>query len=630
MRKKDEAMPELMTLRQASEILKCHPNTLRIWDKSGLLKAVRYGARGNRRYKRKDIIQLIEGNVEVAPPEKYKEEKNEVEILKRKLEEQENSASFINEANRLLHSSLDYSTTLQNVAKLIVPRLADWCILDALVGNMYERIAVVHKNPKKRKYAEKLHLDFPPDTSAAGGVGKVLRTGISEFHSTVSSSVALKAARNNKKLLALDRNLGLNSLMIVPMKARGNILGSISFVIDDSNRRYTRKDLKVAQELARQAAIAVDNARLYQEAQYNQEILKLNEDRFGIILSNIRDYAIVLIDTLGRIVDWNEGAQRVVGYEEDEVVGQNLALLFTPEDRGKNIPAKELKIAKDTGRAEDNRWMLKRDGTKFFANGVTTAFHDNKGNLRGFVKVMRDETEQKLAEERKDEFISMASHELKNPVASIKAYTQLLLRRVEKKGDTDLMEYMQRIDDRVDNLTTLITDLLDLTKIRSGKLEYRKEYFDFDEFIEETLKDTRHTIKTHTIEKKGKTGRIIYGDKSRIGQALINLITNAMRYSEDGKKIIVHLAKKDRCVQLGVQDFGIGIAKDNQQKIFDAFYQIKDPSLGSTKGLGIGLFICSEVVRAHQGKIWVESNIGKGSTFYFTLPYKNSSKKKKT
>ncbi len=221
---------------------------------------------------------------------------------------------------------------------------------------------------------------------------------------------------------------------------------------------------------------------------------------------------------------------------------------------------------------------------------------------------------------KKDDFLSTASHELKTPVTSLKAYTQLLQMDAKESGDAKNEMMLGRMNTQIDKLTLLITDLLDTSKINNGKLAYKKSVLKLNELVKETVDQMQSVITSHKIIIEKNSSADIYADKERINQVLNNLLTNAIKYCPGCKKLIVNLETDNQNAIFSVEDFGEGIAKEEDDKIFDRFYRISGKNLHTYPGLGLGLYISKEIIEKHHGKIWMESEIGKGSTFYFSLP----------
>jgi signal transduction histidine kinase len=223
-------------------------------------------------------------------------------------------------------------------------------------------------------------------------------------------------------------------------------------------------------------------------------------------------------------------------------------------------------------------------------------------------------------QQQKDDFIGIASHELKTPVTSIKAYTQVLERMLEKKGDTKEAAMIGRMDVQINRLSSLISDLLDVTKINSGRLQFNDNVFDFNQHVKELIEDLKPMTGKHEfVENFSPTG-FVNGDKERIGQVITNLITNAIKYSPQADKIIINVNSKNNEAVLSVQDFGIGIAQGNLEKVFEQFYRVSGDMQHTFPGLGLGLYISSEIIKREGGRIWVNSIEGEGSTFCFALP----------
>ena len=236
------------------------------------------------------------------------------------------------------------------------------------------------------------------------------------------------------------------------------------------------------------------------------------------------------------------------------------------------------------------------------------------------IKFATDITERKEAERRKDDFLSMASHELRTPITSVKAYTQILQRTFEKEGKKEPVLYLEKMDAQINKLTKLIVNLLDVSRMQANKLIFTEEAFDFDVLVQETVENIQRTTPRHHIQVDGYTGRTVVGDRDRLGQVLVNLLMNAVKYSPRSDTVLVHLSAFDEQLTVRVQDFGIGIPKHQQAKIFERFYRVYDNNDTTYPGLGIGLYVAHEIIARHEGTLSVESVEGEGSTFSFSLP----------
>ncbi len=225
-------------------------------------------------------------------------------------------------------------------------------------------------------------------------------------------------------------------------------------------------------------------------------------------------------------------------------------------------------------------------------------------------------------ERKRNEFIGMVVHELKTPITSLKGYAQLLHKRCLRTGDEQTAQFASRMDTQITKLTSLVDDFLDVTRLAEGKLQFVEDSFPFDTLVEEIIQEIQLINERQTIHHENKTHKTIWGDRTRIGQVITNLLTNAMKYAPDAASILVKTSSTTETVTLCVQDFGPGIPKNLQNKIFDPFYRIANNQQASASGLGLGLHIAAEIIKRQEGHIWVESEEGKGATFCFTLPIK--------
>lgn len=608
------------------------------------------------------------------------------------------------------------------------------------------------------------------------------------------------------------------------------------------------------------------------------ESFRTSDTFFQQIVDSLEEYAVFTTDTAGYISSWNSGATRILGYQEKEIIGKNSAILFTPEDRKKGEPEKELKTAERNGKANDMRWHVRRGNKLFWASGRVFPLYDSEGNLRGFTKIMRDLTDRKKNEEtekrfqsiienssdgvrmidekgniiyaspsterilgytrdeyinqkiltlihpddrkqykavmkkglsnprkriyltyrikhkngeyrwmegvgvnllsdpavravvsnfrditdrkaaedekervlnqfkavlkqlpagviiaeaktgkftlvndqvptilrtkdvfansykdynnyprfhpdgskytprewplaramrtgevtsneeikilrgdgtfgyiltsgapitnsegkiiagvstfiditemkqietRKDEFVSLASHELKTPTTSLNLFADLLKKQVKDGKYDKADESATKIKNQTRKLTELVNDLLDVSRIETGKLKFQFEQFNVHELLQDIIEDMQYTTPKHTFICKAHKELVVQADKYRIFQVLTNLLTNAIKYSPEGRSIIISAVKKNDFIQVSVSDQGIGIDKHQHEKIFEKLYQVSEAKTKAFPGLGMGLFISKGIITSHGGTMWVESKgKNKGSTFHFTLPIK--------
>lgn len=240
---------------------------------------------------------------------------------------------------------------------------------------------------------------------------------------------------------------------------------------------------------------------------------------------------------------------------------------------------------------------------------------------------IEDITEKKQIDRQKDDFISIASHELKTPVTSMKLYAQLLQKHPLLTNDKKASDMLSKMDIQMNRLTELVASFMNVYKLGSGKLRLNKTHFELSKLVTEVVANLQYTVTSHTIMQDGDIKAKVFADNARMNQVLVNLISNAIKYSPDAEKVKVSLSKTNEFVTVSIQDFGMGIPNDEQSRIYERFFRAKGKKEGKIPGLGLGLFISCEIIKQHGGKLWVKSTEEKGSTFFFTLPLKSKKSK---
>jgi len=313
--------------------------------------------------------------------------------------------------------------------------------------------------------------------------------------------------------------------------------------------------------------------------------------------------------------------KQMLGYRVDEwLKTPNFWLkIVHPEDR-ERAGAEAAQTYSRGGEGQSRFRWLKKNGQSIWVEAHTRVVKSSKGKAVGMRGVVIDISELKRLEQRKDDFITIASHELKTPITTLKLFTQVVSRRLAVNGPADIQKPVARINTQLDRLTKLINDLLDVSKIQAGKLEFNYARFDISELIHEAVDTVQRLSDTHTISVEGVTKKIITADRDRIEQVLINLLTNALKYSSGANKIVVRSSSSSDEITVAVQDFGIGIPVSEHDKIFGRFYRGQSHSRDTYPGLGIGLYISAQIIARHGGKVWVDSKKNRGSTFFFSLP----------
>jgi PAS domain S-box-containing protein len=341
-------------------------------------------------------------------------------------------------------------------------------------------------------------------------------------------------------------------------------------------------------------------------------------------ITNATPTALWMSDEKGNVSYVNQTWIDWTGHSYEENLGDGWLQFIFPED-SQRVREKLLNDVSAQTLYEAEFRLSHSDGTIHWCIANGQPQYRNDGSFSGYIGACIDITEQKHLQQQKDDFIGIASHELKTPVTSIKGYAQVLEKMLQKKGHTTEAMMMSRMDNQIRRLTALIGDLLDVTKINSGKLQFNDAEFDFNPMVKELVEDLQRTTERHTLVENFGESAIVYGDKERIGQVIANLITNAIKYSPASDKIIIHTTIKDGEMTLCVQDYGIGIPGDKLGNVFEQFYRVSGDMQHTFPGLGLGLYISSEIIKREGGRIWVTSREGEGSTFCFALPVSENS-----
>lgn len=376
-------------------------------------------------------------------------------------------------------------------------------------------------------------------------------------------------------------------------------------------------------------AIAAGLNTLSEELGFYISKLQESEERFRLIVESVKDYAIFIIDPEGHIVSWNKGAENIKGYTSEEIIGKHISVFYTPEEIERGEPQYNLKMALENGHHESIGWRVRKSGSQFWADVILTPLFDESKKLKGYVKITRDISEQKKAEaklnERSEElarsnqeleqFAYVASHDLQEPLRMVNSYVQLLSNRYKDKLDKDANEFIAFAVDGSNRMRALIQSLLEYSRVNRVK---PFERIDTNEVVKEVERDLTNIITENNAVIKVDKLPVIIGDTVLIGQLFQNLIINAIKFKgPQNPEIIISGKKINNEYLFSVKDNGIGIKKEYLEKIFIIFQRLHGAN--QYPGTGIGLAICKKIVARHGGKIWVESEPGKGSTFYFTI-----------
>jgi len=368
------------------------------------------------------------------------------------------------------------------------------------------------------------------------------------------------------------------------------------------------------------ADIAID---VTEEALLNQKI-KRSEAEFRELV-NFMPHKISLADAEGNAVFYNQNWLDYVGKKLEDFVAEPWTAKIHPEE--KEEVEKIVAGCLATGGDLDKDIRLRnKDGGYEWHICRATAIRDENNKITSWLSSCTQIHKIKKEEQRKGDFLKLVSHELKTPVTSIKGYVQLLLSMLPKDNNESdkklvIKPYLNRIETQVERLIRLISEMLDLSRIEQQELQLKKENFSLNEQVENIIDDITYSNKDVQIELEHQCECSIYADKDRIGQVIINFVTNALKYSPESNKVQIKVYhEQPDNVAISVKDFGIGIAKKEQEKIFKRFYRVAGNKDDTYAGFGIGLYLSNEIIQRHHGKIFVKSDIGKGSEFTFILP----------
>jgi PAS domain S-box-containing protein len=383
----------------------------------------------------------------------------------------------------------------------------------------------------------------------------------------------------------------------------------------------------------------------------HEEDLRRSEERFRLLVEGVADCAIFMLDPNGRIATWNTGAERIKGYTAGEIIGQHFSVFYPEQVRESGWPEHELQVAAEKGSFNDIGWRLRKDGTTFWANVTLTALRDDTGRLIGYAKLTRDLTEAKrieaietadqqreemldaersarMAAQRatrlKDEFLATLSHELRTPLSAILGWTQVLLRGAIPKGPEEQKRAIEVIDRCARAQVQLIDDLLDLSRIMTGKLRLDLHQVSFSSVVEAAVDSAKPAAEAKGIRLKAILGAapdVVNGDSARLQQVVWNLLTNAIKFTPKGGQVQVLLQRVNSHLELSVSDTGVGIPANYLPHVFDRFSQKDTSTTRAFGGLGLGLAICKQLVELHGGVITAASEgEGSGATFSVQLP----------
>ena len=507
--------------------------------------------------------------------------------------------SVLAEASQALASTLDYERTLATIGRLIVPRYADWYAVDvAGEDGRFHRVAVVHRDPAKRPWAEKAQTLYTADPNEPEGTGRVVRTGEPILYREITDELLRRSTRDNEHYEVL-RHLGMASAMVVPLTAAGRTFGALMLVSADPGRRYDEDALEFARHLGRRAAVAVDNARLYREAQERAHA--------ALVVEHVAD-GVVLVDHEGVVRLWNPAAERITGLQAAQVVGRRAASVFPAWDSIESLA--------QTAAMRPETRPVEIDGRELWLSITGVAF--DGGNVYAF----RDLTAERAIDRLKSDFVATVSHELRTPLAAIYGAALTLRRDDVQLGEPQRSGLLEVIATESDRLARIVNDILFASRIESGTMQTTIQRCDVVE-LARTIVDAAAQYAPPNVKLAFSVPRDpppVAADPDKVRQVIANLLDNAVKYSPDGGTVAVTIEQAaDDGVRVYVTDDGLGVPPAERERIFEKFYRL-DPNLTrGVGGTGLGLYISRELIERMGGRIWVESS-ERGSTFVFELP----------
>jgi PAS domain S-box-containing protein len=380
------------------------------------------------------------------------------------------------------------------------------------------------------------------------------------------------------------------------------------------------------------------SAKIAIERAHNE--LRQSEEQFRLLVGGVKDYAIFMLDQAGNVVSWNTGAEQIKGYRAEEILGRHFSCFYPREDIESEKPERELVSAAKDGRFEEEGWRLRKDGSRFWASVVITALRDKSGVLRGFAKVSRDITkrvEAEVAEKKREalerraeelkrssdelqQFAYVAAHDLQEPLRMVISYTQLLARRYKGRLDADADEFVSFAVDGGHRMQLLVQGLLAYCHVGTKGKDLRET--SSGAALEEALVKLRGAIEDSGGVVTHDPMPTITADSVQLVQLFQNLVGNAIKYHGVDPPRVHVSAKRNRDSEwiFSIHDNGIGIDSQYFERIFVMYQRLHGQNRKEISGIGIGLALCKKIAERHGGRVWVESALGNGSTFYVALP----------
>ena len=504
--------------------------------------------------------------------------------------ERQGRLDLLRRAGNDLAASVEVDGALGRVSELVVADFADWCVIDVVdAGNQLQRVA-----PARAEVTQPNGARGPSDDPETE-VRAVFESG----RTRVVPPLGDTSSGQRAEFLGLE----VRSVICVPLWARKQPLGVLTIARTERGPAYSADDVALAEDLAARLALALDRGRLYREVEERSDAAR--------VLEYVAD-GVLLLDRNGVVRLWNPAAKAITFIDPDDVLGKTAAESIPGwKDAVDTVPVSaapspgydEVLIPIGTSRGE--RWIA-ISGVRFFG---------------GTVYAFRDLTDARQLEEIKADFIATASHELRTPLAAVYGAAQTLLRHDFALDETGRERFVSLIADESERLGRIVNEILLANQLDAGRLDLEEEPFDGRDLVERVVDATRMHAPpsvTLTINTNGELPQVA-ADLDKVRQVLVNLVENAIKYSPDGGKVEVGADTHDDFVRFHVRDEGLGVAADEQERIFEKFYRADPQMTRGVGGTGLGLYICRELIDRMGGRIWVEPNEEKGSTFFFEL-----------
>jgi len=627
---------DLLDVHKAATFLDVSVTTIRRWAQQKRLNGVKLGVRGDWLFAKEDLLKMVKENsvssIETSLRERMKEQSMESRHFRKAI------TSATGNVRKAVNVQADMGRTSSVSQKKIITQLDEFSHTSRQEKIINLKQAVTLTQEYTNEIIRELNVINEEVTITRDYADAIIRT--------VRGPLLVL----NKDLRIISANEAFyTAFRVAPSDTENRLL------YDLGNRQWNIPKLRLLlEEILPEKNTIEDFVVEHDFKDIGQKTMLLNArtlqqgpDKTSLILLAIEDitqtkqasqYArslieasldpLVTISPDGKITDVNEATIKVTGMLRQRLIGTDFSNYFTEPEKASEGYQQVFK----KGFVTDYPLTIRHADGKRLTDVLYNAslYKDDKNTVLGIFAAARDITERKQFEQQKDEFVSIASHELKTPVTSIKGYAQVLQNRFKKEGNTEAVRLLVRMDGQLNKLTSLIADLLDATKIEGGKLQFHEGYFDFKELVVEIVEEMQQTTTKHELTKKLAPPKTVYGDRDRIGQVITNFISNAIKYSPHTKEIMITTSEHTDSVTLSVQDFGIGIPKEKQGRVFDRFFRVSGLKQDTYAGLGLGLYIAGEIVKRHSGNIWVESNGKRGATFCFRLPIKKGKRKNQT